>query len=158
MYINTIEDATKAMQAKVEYYKIRLEVWNTVKRARKKDGGDFANIERNFTTEKPIRVSIFRQYGLYKAVIYFYSRNEGYTDDTVYLPENAGVNEIESEIEKHKEKLRDWMTKAEKGREEIAGKIEQATPHIIALRAIIAAAKNSESHFEIEDYIKNHIG
>lgn len=85
------EDAKKKMEKSVNYYQVRIEAWEKVKRVYKKDGSVFKVLSKNFEG-----CTFYNEYSLNKCGINFYDSFEGYTCDWItYSPETETPDSIE---------------------------------------------------------------
>lgn len=75
----------------LDYYTQALIELKKVKRLRKKDGKDFAKLEKNFEN------LVFKEYSIN---VYFYADGSGYTDYRIYIEDlhNKNANDLENEV------------------------------------------------------------
>ena len=158
--IYTVQEAVQKMQKSADYYRVRIEAWEKVKRVYKKDGGDFANLARNFEGAK------FEPW-LGDQVIKVYFRDEcgAYESDYINLKGNAYKNEpdadtadaVQEKITKHIANYKKWLEINTKGAEQIAGQIEEMAEALETLKNIIEKGRETNTHYTLRNYIKNDL-
>ena len=157
-YIYTIEDAKKKINADTIELKEMLSAWETVTRVTKKDGGDFANVERNFQTSgKETRITFEYSAFLSKVIIHYHSKINGYTYATVYIDRGDKAGEIDYKIDLEKRKLADRIAEHESGYKAAEKRLKKAEKHLDALRDILLEAKKDGSNYTLRDYMENYL-
>lgn len=157
-YIYTIEDAKNQINAGIIELKETLAAWETVTRVTKKDGGDFANVERNFQTSgKETRISFEYSAFLSKVIIHYHSKINGYTYATVYIERGDKAGEIDYKIDLEKRKLADRIAEHERGYKAAEKRLKKAEKHLDALRDILLEAKKDGSNYTLRDYMENYL-
>lgn len=156
--IYTIDDAKKVINDNLIIAKEMLANWESVKRVEKKTGGDFANIERNFTTESA-HTAIRFEYSvvLCKVILYYHSSVLGHTHDTIYILREDSANEIAYKIEKHIENLREEIDAKSRGYHATEKRLKAATKHMDKVKAILEEAKKDDTYHALRDYIMNYL-
>ena len=156
-YIYTIEDAKNQIAADTIELKEKLAAWETVKRVTKKDGGDFAHMERNFQTSgKETRISFEYSAFLSKVIVYYHGKT-GYTHATVYIDRGDNAGEIDYKIDREKRKLADMIAEHERGYKAAEKRLKKAEKHLDALRDILLEAKKDGSNYTLRDYMENYL-
>lgn len=158
--IYTIEDAKAKMQKSVEYYACRIEAWKKVERLYKKDGKPFAVLSKNFNN-----LTLMNRFGSNEAVVYFKDESGRYENDYINLEANCYTKEeaadtpeaIEKRITALIEKYEAWKKKNEKGLAEIESQLEAINPALEALKQAIAEAKETNTHYTMQSYIKEYL-
>lgn len=156
--IYNTQDAIKKMENSVKYYGCRIEAWEKVKRAYKKDGSNFKQFSKNFTNCK-----IVNEYGYNKIYIYFRNERGAYDSDwtTLYdidLESPEAVEEAEKKIKSHIEGYKKWLEMDKKGAAAIADQIEAIKPHLDAINNILKDAdKNTNTGHTLKSYIKEYL-
>lgn len=158
--IYTVQEAVQKMQKSVDFYRVRLEAWEKVKRVYKKGGGDFANLARNFEGAK------FEPW-LGDQVIKVYFRDEcgRYESDYINLKGNAYKNEpdadtadaVADKIAEQIANYKRWLEIDAKGAEQIAGQIEEMAEALETLKNIIEKGRKTNTHYTLRDYIKGNL-
>ena len=107
------EEVRKKLERELAQTEARIKNWESVERKHKKDGGDFANIWKNFdklhegytfSGSGDVEVKIYGSYPDYSlAEDFIYVKNENFTPDGI---EEAVKNRIEY-LKQHKEIIRD---------------------------------------------------
>lgn len=107
-------------------YKACIEILESIKRTRKKDGSDFQNLWKNFETPENVRIGrrvcVFSKY----ATIHGYlNGNHEIQLDYHTVEQNPTADEIEAEIKKHIEKYRGRLADAENNLKKFDDEVEQ---------------------------------
>ena len=105
------EDVRKKLERELAQTEARIKNWESVERKHKKDGGDFANIWKNFDKlhegyvySNDREIKIYGSYPIYSlGEDSMYVKNEDFTPDGI---EEAIKNRIEY-LKQHKEVIRD---------------------------------------------------
>lgn len=158
--IYTIEDAKAKMQKSVNYYACRIEAWKKVERLYKKDGKPFAVLSKNFNN-----LTLMNRFGSNEAVVYFKDENGRYENDYINLEANNYTKEeaadtpeaIEKRITALIEKYEAWKEKDEKGLADIERQLEAINPALESLKQAIAEAKETNTHYTMQAYIKEYL-
>lgn len=156
--IYSIEDAKAKMQKSVEYYACRIEAWKKVERLYKKDGSNFSVLSKNFSN-----CNFTEEYGTKKLRITFRDENGEYTRDDIYLSKNCyddakdTPEAIEESIKGVIAKYEKWKQTDEKGLAEIESQLEAINPALEALKQAIAEAKETNTHYTMQAYIKEYL-
>ena len=156
--IYNTKDAIEKMEKSVKYYGCRIEAWEKVGRAYKKDGSNFKQFSKNFTNCK-----IVSEYGYNKIYIYFINERGGYDSDwaTLYgidLNSPEAVEEAEKKIKSHIEGYKKWFEIDKKGAAAIADQIEAIKPYLDKINDIVKDAdKNTDTGHTLKSYIKEYL-
>lgn len=157
--IFTIEDAKKALEKRLSYYTARVEAWEKVERVRKKDGGDFATLSKNFTNCKFIT-----KYGTDEIDVYFYSPFEGHNWDWLTISGNAYGTEPADTADKIAERIAErialyngYIETTKQGLETIGEQLEAIAPELEALKKAIKEAEKTDCKFVMQGYIKEYL-
>ena len=156
--IYNTQDAIEKMEKSVKYYGCRIEAWEKVGRAYKKDGSNFKQFSKNFTNCK-----IVSEYGYNKIYIYFISERGAYDSDwtTLYdidLESPEAVEEAEKKIKSHIEGYKKWFEIDKKGAAAIADQIEAIKPYLDKINDIVKDAdKNTNTGHTLKSYIKEYL-
>lgn len=156
--IYTIEDAKAKMQKSVEYYACRIEAWKKVTRLYKKDGGNFSVLSKNFSG-----CSFVNRFTINRVEVAFRDENGTWTTDDITIDANcyeeaADTPEaIEKRITALIEKYEAWKEKDEKGLAEIERQLEEINPALESLKKAIAEAKETNTHYTMQSYIKEYL-
>lgn len=156
--IRSIKDAKEKMEKSVKYYACRIEAWEKVTRLYKKDGNNFSVLSKNFKD-----LNFRNRFGSEEAVIYFKDENGAYADDYINLEANSYTHEekattpeeVEKRINALIEKYRSWKEIDEKGLTEIERQLEAINPLLEELKQAISEAKETNTHYTMQSYIKN---
>ena len=158
--IYNVEDIKNRINEGIDFYTARINAWESVERAHKKNGGDFADLSRNFTGAKFVR-----EYSETYLYVYFRTKSEGYTYDFITLGDSpyskrpaldtadAIEKAITELITKYKERLACDIRQAE-----IAEEV--ATPFINAVNSALATVKEKAGddttlYYACRDYMKS---
>ena len=156
--IYTIEDAKNKMQKSVNYYACRIEAWKKVERLYKKDGKPFTVLSKNFSN-----LSFRNSYGNKYVAVFFTDENGAYQYDELNISKNiyqeaADTPEaIENCIKGMIEKYEAWKEKDEKGLADIEKQLEAIRPALEELKKAIEAAKETNTHYTMQSYIKEYL-
>lgn len=156
--IYTIEDAKAKMQKSVEYYACRIEAWQKVERLYKKDGSNFSVLSKNFSN-----CSFTEEYGTKKLIVNFRDETGAYSRDDIYLSKNS-YQEAKDTPEAIEESIKGvianyeaWKEKDEKGLADIERQLEAINPALESLKQAIAEAKETNTHYTMQAYIKEYL-
>lgn len=156
--IYTIEDAKAKMQKSVNYYACRIEAWKKVTRLYKKDGNSFSVLSKNFSN-----LSFRESYGSKYVAVFFTDENGAYQYDEINISanmyqESADTPEaIENRITALIDKYEAWNEKDEKGLADIERQLEAIRPALEEINKAIEAAKETNTHYTIQSYIKGYL-
>lgn len=156
--IYTIEDAKAKMQKSVEYYACRIEAWKKVERLYKKDGKPFTVLSKNFSN-----LTFTSRFTSNYITVNFKDENGFYQTDEVlisatYKTEAADTPEaIEKRINAVIENYEAWKEKDEKGLADIERQLEAIKPALEELKKAIEAAKETNTHYTMQAYIKEYL-
>ena len=158
--IYNVEDIKNRINEGIDFYTARINAWESVERVHKKDGGDFANLSRNFTG-----VRFVREYSETYLYVYFRTKSEGYTYDFITLgdspyskrPALDTADAIEKAISELIAKYKDLLARDVK-QAEIAEEV--ATTFIDAVNSALATVKekagdNTTLYYACRDYMKS---
>lgn len=164
--IYTVMQAVEEMRKSVEYYNIRIEAWKKVKRLYKKDGNAFQVLTKNFENCR-----FNWQYGSFYISVTFWGKSHGWETDEInlscaaenpYTHKNGEKEEITPDfVEKCINgliaKYTANMEKDAAGAEMIERQIAEITPELDKIRGAIEAAKEVNSHYVLQAYIKEYL-
>lgn len=142
--------------------KAAADAWRAVTRNRKKDGKDFAYLDKNFTGCK-----FYTEFSLHKCNVY-YRVGYRYSCDTIYLDGNSygaepidTADKVEAAIKQRIELREAEAAKSNQAYNDFSDLVNNILPHMDALRAAFkAAGKEYDISTEyalrkiIEDYVR----
>ena len=157
--ILNIEDAKKKIERRIAYYQERIDAWKKVERIRKKDGGDFAILSKNFTNCK-----IEESYSFKELKVYYKSNLEGYTNDWINISGNQYQEEadtpekIEKRIAETIERYEGYKTRSEKALATIESTLKAIEPELEKLKSVIKEGETeTDTQYIIGAYIKSYL-
>lgn len=154
--IYSIEDAKAKMQKSVKFYACRIEAWKNVTRLYKKDGKPFAILSKNFEGAKFVQKSYYHNQEEF--TIYFTDENGSYQTDYINVyTEKDTPDSIEKAIKDRIEQYEAWKEKDERGLADIERQLEAINPALEELKKAIEAAKETNTHYTMQAYIKEYL-
>jgi hypothetical protein len=157
--IRTHEDARARMQDGIDYYNERITAWGQVHRLRKKDGGDFAVLSKNFDNCR-----FYHEYGCNKLSVTFKSKKHGYETDYIYLDsgyygDRADTpDKIEEVIATTIARYTEWRDVDARGLAKIDEVLTGIDEKLAELRRTIEDGRKDGIHYAVQYYIKNKLG
>lgn len=151
----TRDDVKKELQNRIAHTENVLAAWKAVKRERKKDGGDFANVNKNFSG-----CDLFCDFSSYKLRARIpYTREYG-SEDIIYLQDDERKNPtpdgIEAAIANYITKQEENLTNERAALAEFDAIADRIEPAILELRGAICEEKKKNGgalEYLLRDYI-----
>ena len=153
--IRTISDAKERIQESVNYYADRIAAFSKVRRVHKKDGGDFANIQRNFEGCR-----LYFEFNSFKAEVtaekHYPNGGRGWETMTVYLDEARTPDEVEAKLALYLDNCKELKERNERGLAKIEEVLRRIDPLLDAIRAEVDAGKADGINYVIRHYVENN--
>lgn len=155
----TRDDVKKELQNRIRHSENVLAAWRNVKRERKKDGGNFANVNKNFSG-----CDLFWDFSAYKLRARIpYSREYG-SEDVIYLQDAERTTPtpdgIEAAIKNYITKQDEILTNERAALAEFDAIADRIEPAILDLRGAICDEKKKNGgalEYLLRDYILTSI-